>query len=377
MRYDLVFEGGGAKGLVFVGAMQAFLDEGHEIGRLIGSSAGAITAALLAAGYGPDEVLEVINERLPDGTPQFSAFLDVPQQFAADDIRDSLSFRLLEQVNIRWLPAPVEQFLFERIIEAMMRYPAYRHLFSFVERGGWYAGDAFRDWLAARLDAGGRNLGAATLAEFHERTARDLTLMASDTTGRQMLVLNHRTAPHCPLVWAVRMSMSYPFAWQEVRWDAAWGTYMGQDIAGHTVVDGGMLTNFPIGLFMSRDSEVLAVMGDDARSGDVLGFLIDETLPVPDSEEAPDEATAVAEGRRVLSPVDVKELEVVTRIKRMVDTVTQAHDKFVIEAYRHKVCRLPAQGYGTLDFDVSDKRRDALIAAGHAATAAYFREMVE
>lgn len=373
MRYDLVFEGGGAKGLVFVGALQAFLDEGHEIGRLIGSSAGAITAALLAAGYRPQEVLEVINERLPDGTPQFTAFLDVPQQFAEDDIRDSLNFRLLEQVNIRWLPAPIEQFLFEVIIQALMRYPAYRHIFSFVELGGWYAGDAFRDWLAARLDAGGRNLGATTLAEFHERTGSDLTLMASDTTAHQMLVLNHRTAPRCPVVWAVRMSMSYPFAWQEVRWDAAWGPYMGQDVTGHTVVDGGMLTNFPIDLFMSTDSEVLAVMGDEDHSDDVLGFLIDETLPVPDSEEEVD-APPAGGGQGVLSHVDVKELEVVARLKRMVDTVTQAHDKFVIEAYRDKVCRLPAQGYGTLDFDVSDKRRDALIAAGYAAAAAYLQD---
>lgn len=376
MKYDLVFEGGGAKGLVFVGALQAFLEEGHAVGRLIGASAGAITAALLAAGYTPDEIVEVIDERLPDGRPQFAAFLDVPRQFADDDIRDSLSYRLLEQVDIRWVPGPVEQLLFQIIIERMMRYSAYRHIFSFVEHGGWYAGDAFREWLRARLDAGGRNLGRATLAEFQSTTGSDLTLIASDTTAHQMLVLNHRTAPQCPLVWAVRMSMSYPFAWQEVRWDAGWGRYQGQEIAGHTVVDGGMLTNFPIDLFVSTDSEVVAVMGRDGRSDDVLGFLIDETLPVPGSDVVPAGTTQAAE-RGVLSRVDVKELEVVTRLKRMVDTVTQAHDKFVIDALRDNVCRLPAKGYGTLDFDVSDERRDALIGAGYEATKAYFRQKGE
>jgi len=34
--------------------------------------------------------------------------------------------------------------------------------------------------------------------------------VASDTTESQLLVLNHLTAPGCPVVWAVRMSMSIP-----------------------------------------------------------------------------------------------------------------------------------------------------------------------
>ena len=57
MQYDLVFEGGGAKGAVFVGALQEFFAMGHSARRFIGTSAGAITATLMAAGYGPEEML--------------------------------------------------------------------------------------------------------------------------------------------------------------------------------------------------------------------------------------------------------------------------------------------------------------------------------
>ena len=39
MEYDLVFEGGGAKGMVFVGAMQEFEVRSHTHGRLLGTSA--------------------------------------------------------------------------------------------------------------------------------------------------------------------------------------------------------------------------------------------------------------------------------------------------------------------------------------------------
>lgn len=50
MKYDLVFEGGGAKGMVFVGACEEFFRRGHSFDRLLGTSAGASTATLLAAG---------------------------------------------------------------------------------------------------------------------------------------------------------------------------------------------------------------------------------------------------------------------------------------------------------------------------------------
>jgi NTE family protein len=56
MQYDLVFEGGGAKGAAFVGAIQEFERRGHTARRYIGTSAGAITATLMAAGYKPTTV---------------------------------------------------------------------------------------------------------------------------------------------------------------------------------------------------------------------------------------------------------------------------------------------------------------------------------
>jgi hypothetical protein len=52
--------------------------------------------------------------------------------------------------------------------------------------------------------------------------------------------------------------------------------------------------------------------------------------------------------------------------------MTQAHDKSVIEASQRFVVRLPAKTYGTIEFGMSDQRREALIAAGRQATARYF-----
>jgi len=69
---DLVFEGGGAKGAVFVGALDVLFGEyGHTHGRLLGTSAGAITAVLLAAGYTVTEMLEALRRETIQASRSF------------------------------------------------------------------------------------------------------------------------------------------------------------------------------------------------------------------------------------------------------------------------------------------------------------------
>jgi NTE family protein len=101
-------------------------------------------------------------------------------------------------------------------------------------------------------------------------------------------------------------------------------------------------------------------MGDKA-SDNVLGLLIDESTPVP---------VPLTEAAFAIK-VDVGELQVVQRIRRLMDTAIGAHDKMVMEAFTDRVVRLPAGGYGTTEFDMSDARRDALVAAGREAMRVY------
>ncbi len=371
MQYDLVFEGGGAKGAVFVGALQEFAARGHTARRFLGTSAGAITATIMAAGYNSNEMFDVVNEKLPDGKPRFSTFMDIPARFETEDIQNSLTYAIFKKADLPWIPSMAEGWIDDRIFEQLVKVDAYREMFSFVERGGLYAGEAFLQWMREKLDARGRNLGNTTLAAFQARTGSDLSLVASDTTDQQMLVLNHRTAPDCAVAWAVRMSMSIPFVWEEVRWETAWGQYRGNDISGHTIVDGGVLSNFPIHLLTSKDDEVVAIMGDtDPDAAPNLGLLIDETLPVAGAGEA-----ERAEGTEELAGgllTNVKRLKTVQRIRKLVDTLTTAHDKLAIKAHEKEVCRLPAQSYGTTEFDMSDRRLQALIAAGRRAMQEHF-----
>ncbi|HZG82991.1 MAG TPA: patatin-like phospholipase family protein, partial [Brevibacillus sp.] len=62
MKADAVFEGGGVKGIAFVGALQVMEQNGYTWEKLAGTSAGSIVAALVSAGYTSRELKPIFKE---------------------------------------------------------------------------------------------------------------------------------------------------------------------------------------------------------------------------------------------------------------------------------------------------------------------------
>jgi predicted acylesterase/phospholipase RssA len=61
-KADAVFEGGGVKGIALAGAIVVAESLGVQWQRVAGTSAGAITACLLAAGYTGEELIPIMTE---------------------------------------------------------------------------------------------------------------------------------------------------------------------------------------------------------------------------------------------------------------------------------------------------------------------------
>jgi NTE family protein len=97
-------------------------------------------------------------------------------------------------------------------------------------------------------------------------------------------------------------------------------------------------------------------------SNNVLGMLIDETL----------EVEGAATAQKSHGRIDISQLKTVQRIGGLVNTMLEAHDKSVITTFEKLVVRLPAKGYGTTEFDMSDERRELLVDAGRKAMKVYF-----
>jgi predicted acylesterase/phospholipase RssA len=353
VKYDLVFEGGGAKGFGFIGALQALEQSNHTTGRLIGTSAGSVIATLLATGYTPDEMRELVREKVViDGQERsrLSTFLDPPDVLRSGDsgIKDEELARALRHFPV------LESHLLRRI-------PLYAHLLSFLDSGGWYAGECFKSWLKEKLDHKSQSkkikYSECTLQQFYEDTQTDLSLVASDTSEGEMLVLNHRTAPKCPLIAAVRMSMSFPFIWQEVIWQQEWGTYRNRSKTTHIIADGGLLSNFPIHLLTRphAQSYIEKIMGPDDAATDVglMGLLLDHNraLDTANTLELPPHAN----------------LGFLHRPMQLLNTALGAYDFDFIQDNDAFICRIPVQGYSVIDFDLTDFRLDALMSSGFNA----------
>lgn len=363
MNFDLAFEGGGAKGAVFIGAIAELEHRGHTMRRLVGTSAGALVALLVAAGYSAADMHEALGERLDDGTSRMATFLDVPTHFTEDELDRSALQRLFDRVDLPLVSDTTERRIERALMRGFLGIGAFRMLFSLLERGGVFSGDSLHTWLCERLEARQPGLARAGFAELAAITGRDLSITVSDTTGEEMLVLNARTAPAFPVAWAVRASMSVPLVFQEVVWQAAWGPYRGRDVTGHVLIDGGVLSNFPFHLLTSDLAEIREIMGPaDPAAAPNLGLLIDERLPV--AGQPPIGTSAIDRAF---------ELPALRRMTRLMETMLNAHDRAVIEASmaNGEICRLPAQGYGSLEFGMTAPRRAALVEAGRRATAAY------
>jgi len=379
--FDVVFSSGGTKAVAFAGAVEVLVQKKHTIRRLVGTSAGGISVALLGAGFSIGELLDIFSGK--QGKSLFAGFIQYPdavQVLEAVQQEDSETRLWLKQAISRTVDQSIDALvqktpklalglkvalglvprdeLYEKAYKAFFDVrPDNRTqlipLLAFLEFGGFLTSDPIVKWLSETVREKLPKFPAnGTFAQFHEMTGRDMSIVAADTTAKIPLILNHRTAPDCPVFEAVRMSMSIPMVWPEVAWQAGWGKYQGNAITGHYIVDGGAMLNLPIHLFAEANEErVKRVMGDPPAGAALpLGLLLDEMLPVAGDVAKPELPTS----------------KLIGRMGRLIDTVTRWEDD-VIRRHEAVVCRIPSLGYSAVEFATNPERLEVLINSGRCA----------
>jgi NTE family protein len=305
---DLVFEGGGVKGIGLAGALQTLEERGYMPQNVAGTSAGAITAALLAAGYTADELREIIV---------------------------SLDYRQFQ----------------DRAWEDKV--PLIERSLSLLLDLGLYEGRRFYEWMREMLEA----KGVRTFADLvHPEYADDpmyrwkLQVIASDVTTHELLVLPRDAAKlgiapdDLDVALAVRMSMSIPVFFEPVQFKGPEAT------EPHVIVDGGMLSNFPVWLFDCEDGE--------APEWPTFGLLLVEPKPrVPVGARLPEPRMAGSGPRAVIEYV-----------KALAQTMMEAHDRLYVEqANFARTIAIPTLGVGTTEFELPRERALALYDSGRWA----------
>jgi NTE family protein len=209
-RYrNLVMEGGGVKGFAYSGALYVLDSMGilKDIQRVAGTSVGAIQGALLAVGYTSNEIIELTSH--------------IP----------------LKQFNDGgWMLAGGISRLRKQF--------------------GWYKGEKIAQWMEDLIAAKTGN-GDITFGELHAQNVnkgyKDLYITGTDLTYQTLRIFSHENYPNMRICDAVRISLSIPLYYRAVLMDDEGKIYdnpNGKQLL-HVMVDGGVLSNYPIFLFDS------------------------------------------------------------------------------------------------------------------------------
>lgn len=279
MEIDGVFSGGGIKAFAFVGAFQVLVEKGYTFKRVAGTSAGSILAAFIAAGYNIKEIEEALDEL------HLTSLLD-PRKVAK-----RLHF-------MKWLNL-------------------YYHM-------GLYKGDALERWFYKKL-------AEKEVFTFEDLPKGSLKVVTSDLTNGKIIVIpddlecygiNWR---NFPVAKALRMSCGIPFFFEPVK--------LKNNKGDSIIVDGGVLSNFPIWIF-----------DNEKKERPLLGMKLSSS-----QEKIPP--------RNIQNGLQLFEA--------LIKTMASAHDnRYISRRHERDIMFLPVEHYSATQFDIDDETKQKLINIG-------------
>lgn len=292
MQIDGVFSGGGIKAYAYIGALQSINDHNLTFKRVAGTSAGAIIAAFLAAGYTLTEIEEFIDKL------DLKTFLDAPM--------------LTNYIpGIRWF------FLYFQM--------------------GLYHGKEFEKWLYNQL-------AKKHVFTFSDLPKDTLKVIISDLSLGKLIVVPddlervYGIQPkYFPIAKAVRMSAGFPYF------------FMPKKLPGKTkqksiIVDGGLLSNFPMWIFENQTSK---------NSRPILGVKLSESLDNPKPQT-------------IRNALDM--------LHALFSTMKKAHDtRYISKSDKNNIIFIPVEDISATDFKLSQIEKENLIKIGRERTKQFLK----
>jgi len=319
---NLIMKGGGIRGIAYGGALQELENQGvlPHITRVGGTSAGAIQAALLAVGYSPEAIIDIINrtpvQRLNDGRFIF---------FGGGN-------RLLRQY-------------------------------------GWYRGEQFTKYLC-ELVADQTQRPNLTLAELHQLALvqpghyRDLYTTGTNLTLQRTQVFSYETHPAMRVADAVRISMSIPLYFRAVLLDADNHVIQGKPKAGQPVqvlVDGGLLANYPLHIFDQPQYLPAGLPPGTTANPETLGLRLDRAEQIA--------LDTLPTGRQALAPYDIHDF---SSYIGALYTVALENLNPALPSDWPRTISINTMGFRPKVRRISTEQKDQLVASGRQGVRAFF-----
>ena len=226
---NLAFKGGGVLGIAYAGAIKVLEEKNllSGIEQVAGTSAGAITAALVSLNYTADQIKAIVN-----GT-SFKSFED-----KEDPLRIPFTYGLY----------------------------AGDALLKFIQNGITGTGFGIPGVNPTGLSANATFTDLKNHAVINGQKTKDLHVFSTDLNLQVVQEFSFETTPDTIVAEAIRASMSIPLffkAWQ----------FSNQKPNNHIFVDGGVVYNYPLTAFDN---------GPEPNS-ETLGFYLTDDKPPVDN----------------------------------------------------------------------------------------------
>jgi len=204
---NLVFKGGGVRGIAYIGALEVLEERGilPDIERVAGTSAGAISAFLVSLRLPVKDMLEIFS---------------------------TLDFRKIPQAitQEKKLPIPIHLTTEEKLSRLVKDY-------------GLYSSSYIYQWLRSIIATFCDGNSEVSFEDFHKRGFRELYIVVANLNKHQGEIMSYKDTPRVSVADAIRMSISIPLYFEALRFD---GKKFGK---GDFYVDGGVYNNYPIKIF--------------------------------------------------------------------------------------------------------------------------------
>lgn len=339
---NLVLEGGGVKGIAYVGALKALDAKGElkSIKRVGGSSAGGITALLIALGYTPEQIEQELK------SVELTSFQDSRAKYWSR--------------WPKWLDTntgTMRHWFFQS--ETMLR--ALRK-----KKVGIYEGEIFLNWAKAKIT---EKLGTpnATFADLKRAMDIDpslnfkelmLTATKVSTQGGDVLqYFDAENTGNVRIADALRATMSFPGAFEtyDITINGTTAAY----------VDGGLCNNFPMEYY---DNERCLPKGEKLNRMNINPYTLGLRV---DTQE---EINTFKHGQNAQLPKDGKpdpRYNIFGLLRSMLGALLSDRDK-VHHKYYGNTVQIYDAGVSTLNFSLSEGEKANLMNNGKTAVDEWF-----
>jgi predicted acylesterase/phospholipase RssA len=216
---ELCFAGAGNKGIVYVGCLKKLEELGVlDLKKIIGVSIGSFMALCCVIGYTADEMFDIIINK------STSDFIDI----------------------------------------------------TFDVYGALLKGDKYREWVAEVI---GKKVSiTTTMEELYKSTGIEFITISTCISSNNfnsgdnfcipegIVIISHKTMPDMPIITAINASMAYPYIFPPIEYKSA------------KLVDGGLMSNFPIDMLSPLNSLGIRIAQRDIDGNEAIKNPISYTL---------------------------------------------------------------------------------------------------